>query len=149
VMRKRFYLRTEPLPVPNASHFEDSIRQMLGQDAESVDLRIADAETEARREVIRRMIEPVRAMAEKLAEQPKEGKGCPVFRDSLIGNLREIAELAPKLNITGDAQIDAFVQEVDTISAVNPDTLRKSPETRKGAAEDAAALLKKLEGYRL
>jgi len=147
-MRKRFYLRTEPLPVPNASHFEESIRLMLGQDAESVDLRLADAEAEARREVLRRLIEPVRAMATKLAEQPKDGKESPIFRDSLVENLKDIAALAPALNITGDKDIDAMAKQVGALAQVDAEALRKSDETRKCTAEDAQALLKKLEGYK-
>lgn len=154
VMRKRFYLRSEPLPVPNASHFEDGIRQMLGVDAQSVDIRLADAETEARREVMRRMVEPVRAMAQKLVEAPKVGKDGKVkadivFRDSLIGNIQAIAQLAPALNITGDPQIDAFCKELDALSRYTPDTLRDDKATRSEAAGKAEDLLKRLEGYKL
>jgi hypothetical protein len=149
VMRKRFYLRTEPLPVPDASHFEDSIRQMLGQDAESVDLRLADAEKEARREVMRRMIAPLRAMAAKLYEPAPEGKESPIFRDSLVGNVKDIVELAPKLNITGDAQIDDFVKEMDGLTRYTPEMLRVSGDTRSAVAVKSEELLKRLEGYRI
>lgn len=148
-MRKKFYIRTEPLPVPNASHFEASIRQLLGTDANSVDLRLADAETEAKREVLRRLMAPVKAMAAKLGEPAPTGKDSPVFRDSLVGNLREIAELAPKLNISGDAAIDGFVKEVRALAIADPDTLRKDAEARKAGAESAVDLLKRLEGYKL
>lgn len=149
VMRKRFYIRTEPLPVPNASHFEASVRAMLGTDADSVELRLADAEAEAKREVLRRMIEPLRAMAVKLAEAPAEGKQSPVFRDSLVGNLQDIVRLAPALNITGDPQIDAFVKDMDGLTRYSPDTLRKSAETRKEAQVKAEDLLRKLDGYKI
>lgn len=148
-MRKRFYLRTEPLPVPNASHFEASIRSMLGSDSESVDLRLADAEKEAKREVLRRLIAPVKAMAEKLTERPKGKRDDIVFRDSLVGNLRDIAELAPKLNISGDAEIDGFIKEVSALSTADPETLRKDKEVRQIGAETAADLLKRLEGYKI
>lgn len=154
VMAKRFYVRTEPLPVPNASHFEDSIRQMLGQDAESVNIRLADAEQEARRELMRRLIAPVKAMADKLSEAPKVGKNGKekediIFRDTLVQNIRDIARLAPKLNITGDAQIDAFAKEMDQLSAADPDTLREDKGTRAKTAETAADLLRRLDGYKI
>jgi hypothetical protein len=153
VMRKRFYLRTEPLPVPNASHFEDGIRQMLGVDAASLDIRLADAEAEAKREVMRRMIEPVRDMVRKLTETPKVGKdgkekGDIIFRDSLVGNIKDIAELAPALNITGDAQIDSFCKELEGLTRYSPDTLRDDKVTRAEAAIKAEETLKRLEGYR-
>lgn len=152
VMRKRFYIRTEPLPVPDSSHFEDTIRQALGADAQSIEIRLADAETEAKRELMRRLMEPVRAMAAKLVEEPKVGKGGKVradivFRDSLIGNIKKIAELAPKLNITGDATIDTFCKELEGLTRYTPDTLRDDKSTRAEAASKAAETLKRLEGY--
>lgn len=153
-MRKKFYLRTEPLPVPNASQFEASIKVLLGRDAESVDLRLADAEAEARREVIRRLIDPVKKMADKLGEEPKLGadgkpKSDIVFRDSLVENLREIAELAPKLNITGDPEIEKFVKEARTLATADPKALREDMEARAMAKESAADLFKRLDGYKI
>jgi hypothetical protein len=102
---------------------------------------------EAQKELMRRLIEPVRAMAVKLAEQPKEGKQCPVFRDTLIGNVMEIAAIAPKLNIAGDADIDAFVKEVEGLTRYTPDGLRKSGVDRSAAASAAADVAKRMEAY--
>jgi hypothetical protein len=144
---KKFYFRTEPVPVPDADHYEDGIKSLLGVDADSVNLRVSDAMVEAQKELMRRLIEPVRAMAVKLAEQPKEGKQCPVFRDTLIGNVMEIAAIAPKLNIAGDADIDAFVKEVEGLTRYTPDGLRKSGVDRSAAASAAADVTKRMEAY--
>lgn len=144
-----FYFKTEPLPVPDAAHFEGTVKSLLGVDTEGVNVRVADAMQEAQRELMRRLIEPVRAMAVKLNEAPKEGKECPTFRDTLVGNVKEIAKLAPKLNIAGDPAIDAFVKEIERLAANSPDHLRKSNVTRKAVADDATAVLKKLEGYKI
>jgi len=144
-----FYFKTEPLPVPDAAHFEGTVKSLLGVDSEGVTMRVADAMQEAQRELMRRLIEPVKAMAVKLSEAPKEGKDSPTFRDSLVGNVKEIAKLAPKLNIAGDPAIDAFVKEIERLATLAPDHLRKSNVTRKAAATDAAAILQKLEGYKI
>src|SRR6267142_1462705 len=119
-----FYFATEPLPV-------------------------ADAMQEAQRELMRRLIDPVKAMAVKLAEQPKEGKASPVFRDTLIENIKTIAGLAPKLNIAGDPQIDVFVSEITKLTRFEPDTLRKSVQTREDVRREAEATLAKLTAYKL
>jgi hypothetical protein len=145
---KAFYFRTEPVPVPDAAHFETTVKSLLGVDADSVNMRVQDAMEEAQKELMRRLIEPVKAMAVKLAEQPKEGKDSPVFRDSLIGNVKEIARLAPKLNIAGDPAIDSFVKEMSALISYDADALRKSPNAREKAAEDARVILAKLEGYK-
>lgn len=153
-IRKRCWMRSEILPVPQAKHFTDAIASLLGTDTQSVDLRIQDAETEARREVMRRLIEPVRHMASKLAEAPKVKKDGTekadiVFRDTLIGNIKSIVAIAPKLNITGDPEIDKLIKDVEPLSAYDPDALREDKMQRKTAAEEAAAVLKRLEGYKL
>ncbi len=146
---KKFHLRTEPLPVPDAGHFEETIKSLLGVDAESVSLRVQDAMLEGERELMRRLIAPVKAMATRLAEEPKEGHASPRFNASLVGNVRQIVELAPKLNIMGDPAIDGFVADMRSLTIFTPEHLRKSGETRKAVAEDAAVILKRLEGYKL
>lgn len=150
-----FYFKTCPLPVPDSGHFASTVSSLLGLDAESVNVRVADAVTEAQRELMRRMIDPVKAMAAKLTEQPKLDKatGLPkddiVFRDSLVGNVKEIVALAPKLNIAGDPAIDSFVKEMEALTVYSPKDLREDKGLRSAAAETAAAVLKRLEGYKL
>lgn len=149
VMRQKFSFRCEPLPVPDAAHFEGTLSSLLGVDAEGVNVRVADAMQEGMRELMKRLIEPVQAMASKLSEQPKSGKDDVIFRDSLIGNVKEIAELAPKLNISGDPQIDAFAKEMAALASYAPDKLRKDKVTRSQAAKAASDMLDKLSGYKL
>ena len=146
--RKKFYFRTEPLPIPDAEHFSGTMASLLGQDVESVNLRVKDAAHEAQKELLRRIIEPVQRMAEKLAEPPKEGKDSPVFRDSLVGNVREIAALAPKLNLSGDAEIDGCCASIAlALGKADPDSLRKDKGLRASVAGDAACMVKRLSTY--
>ena len=149
VMREKFSFRCEPIPVPDAAHFEGTLSSLLGVDAEGVNVRVQDAMQEGMRELMKRLIEPVKAMAAKLSEEPKQGKEDVIFRDSLIGNVKEIAELAPKLNISGDPQIDQFAREMAGLANYTPDKLRKDKLTRAEAAKAASAVLEKLSGYKL
>jgi hypothetical protein len=143
-----FKFGTEPLPVPDAGHFTATMSGLLGVDAEGVNVRVRDAMEEAQKELLRRLIAPVKAMAEKLAEAPKDGKDSIIFRDSLIGNIVEIANLAPKLNIAGDPAIDAWAREIaGQFGGMKPDALRKDKGLRNAAKDHAAAILKKMEGY--
>jgi hypothetical protein len=144
-----FYFATEPLPVPDAAHFEGTLHSLLGTDADSVNMRVNDAMQEAQRELMRRLIDPVKAMAVKLAEAPKEGKDCPVFRDTLVENIKTIAGLAPKLNIAGDPAIDMFCSEVTKLTRFEPETLRKSVQPREDVRREAEATLAKMTAYRL
>jgi hypothetical protein len=144
-----FTFRVEPMPVPESSHFTATMSSLLGVDSLSVDQRIADVALEAQREVLRRLIEPVRKLAEKLVEAPKNGKLDIVYRDSLIGNILEIADLAPKLNIADDPAINAFAKEIRSLARFEPDILRESKGTRQTIADEAAATLKRLEAYKI
>jgi hypothetical protein len=145
-----FYFKTEPLPVPDAGHFENTVKSLLGVDTETVNIRVADAMIEAQKELLRRLCDPLRAMATKLAEQPKEGKEDIIFRDTLIDNVLEIASLAPKLNISGDPEIDACATLIrQAFGGCKPDVLRKDKGLRDSAKRDAEGLLKRLEGYKL
>ena len=146
---EKFYFKTEPLPVPDALHFESTVASLLGTDTDSVNARVAEASKETQRELLKRMMEPLRAMATKLAEQPKEGKDCPIFRDTLVSNLAEIVALAPKMNLTGDPEIDAFAAAMKPLTEVTPQQLRENVSVRGHAANMAASILKNLEGYSL
>lgn len=154
VMRKKFYLRTEPLPVPNANQFTEQLHSLLGTDADSVDLRVRDAHIEAQRELLRRMIEPVKAMADKLTEVPKVGKNGKVrddivFRDTLVSNIKDIAALVPKLNLSGDSQIDGFAADMAKLGDVDPEKLRDDTAVRSQAAQQADEMFKRLSSYKI
>jgi len=112
-----------------------------------VDLRIADAALEAQRDLLRRMIEPVRAIAAKLSEEPKEGRDTVIFRDTLVDNIKAIAKLAPALNLNGDAAIDAFTLEMKKLTAFPAEDLRRSSTVKEQVKSGAQALLAKMEGY--
>ena len=151
---KEFYFKTVPLPVPDASHYQTTIASLLGTDTESVNVRVQDAMQEGMRELMKRMIEPIKAMAEKLVEEPKMRKNGKMaedicFRDTLIGNIKEIAELAPKLNLSGDPVIDQFAAQMTKLANVSPEKLRDDKSERAMKAAAAADLLKRLEGYKI
>lgn len=145
-MRKKFYLRTEPLPVPDAQHFSDTVSALLGTDTESVNIRVQDAAIEAQRELLKRLIAPVEAMAKKLSEAPKGKQSDIVFRDTLIGNVAEIVQIAPKLNLTGDSTIDGFIKEMEALTKYTPEDLREDKDKRSEAAQKAAEIAKRLSG---
>lgn len=144
VIREKFYFTTDPLPVPDSAHFENNVKSLLGVDTASVDKRVEDASKEAQRELLRRMIKPVAHMANTLKKE------TPRIFDSLTENITEIADLAPKLNLGGDATIDAFAAEMKVLTRYHADVLRNSGKaTRDEARAAAEKMLAKLSGYKL
>lgn len=157
VMSRKIAIKTEPLPVPASEQFSSSITELLGVDAESVNVRVRDAGIEAQRELINRMRDPLVHMAAKCSGQLvchcRACKGKPSktanFKDSMIENLKEIAALVPKQNLSGDPAVDAFAKEMEALTRYTPDTLRDDKSSRTEAAAKAEELIKRLSGYKL
>lgn len=153
-MRPKFHFEVQPLPVPNAAHFEKQVASLLGTDAETVNWRVRDAAIEAQRELLRRLLAPVQKMAQKLAEQPKvkangEAAEDIIFRDTLVENVKEIAKLAPKLNLNGDPVIAGFCKDIEALAVHDADALRKDKALRATQQAKAKELADKLSGYTL
>lgn len=141
-LREKFYFQTEPLPVPDSTHFENQVTQLLGADVNSVNQRVQDAALEAQRELMRRMIAPVQHMAKVLA------KDSPRLFKTLLTNIEDIADLAPKLNLTNDATINNFAKELKELARNDVESFRQDGP-KEDARQKAEAMLKKLSGYKL
>ena len=71
-----------------------------------------------------------------------------IFRDTMVGNLREIVALIPALNLTGDSQLEAVRQRVvDELAHYTPEQLRENKDDRKIAAAKAQAILEQMNGF--
>jgi hypothetical protein len=142
-MRKKCYVRCEPLPVPDSTHFESTVSNLLGADTASVDAKVRDASAEAQKELMRRILAPVKHMAETLsADKPR-------IYETLTGNIAEICRLAPALNLTDDPTINVLLADVKALTSYAVDGLRDSKDTRDIARRQAEEVLRKLEGYKI
>lgn len=140
-MRKKFYFRSDPIPVPDSTQFESTVASLLGTDTESVNCRVRDAVAEGQADLMKRLLDPVKKMVETL------GKDKPRIYDSLIGNVADILRVAPALNLSGNPLIDQAIKDVQALVQYEPDSLRKSEGTRDAARAAAEATLKRLQGY--
>ena len=142
-LRKKFGFTTEFTPIPSGEDFrvQLSAEEMADMTAQ-VDNRVALAVKDAHRDLWGRLVAPVAAMVERLSNPDHK------FKDSLVGNIREIVGLIPALNLTGDTALESFRQQVERdLSHWNPDTLREVQDTRKHVADKAAEILAKMQGY--
>lgn len=142
-MRKKYYFKTDPMPVPASGQFHATIATLLGTDTESIDQRVAEARSESQRELLRRLLEPVKHMVETLA------KDNPRIFKTLVGNVKDIVDLAPKMNLTGDAGLDQLIKDVASLTRYGTEVLKESDVTRLEARKAAEALVEKLSAYKL
>ena len=100
------------------------------------------AQDDAMRDLWRRLYEPVKHMAEKLADP--EGK----FKDTLVSNIREIAGLLTRLNVAEDPNLEELRKEVEAkLCGQAPETLRTDATIRTMVAADARQIADVMRGY--
>lgn len=142
-IRKKFGTRLEFSPIPSSSDFRVALSdEELSAMTASLDARVESAVAEAHADLWQRLVAPLQAMADKLRD-PKA-----IFRDSLIGNLKEITGLIPMLNIQNDENLSTFAAQVETeLATLKPQDLRDDNKAREAAQKAAAAMLEKMKGY--
>ncbi len=86
----------------------------------------------------------VRVMVKKIAEKTRSDGA--IFRDTLIGNLKNKMKLLPSLNFTNDAKTEELrILCEENLTNVDPQDLRDDPVKRKKAYKAAKEVLKLIE----
>ncbi len=94
------------------------------------------AERIARNDLVARIVEPLVRIVDRLSDPDAK------FQDSLIGNIRTIADSIPALNVTDDPAIeDIRLRILAGLATLDPDSLRESRSDRSRAATEANAIL--------
>jgi hypothetical protein len=118
-------------PVPQSGDFRVDVPEYIKQrNRDRMELAIEGV----RADLLRRLLDPLHAAAERLSV-PIGEKGA-VFRDSLIGNLRTAVEQARALNVGADPAVSDLVNDVETLlrgEARAPDALRNQQQARENA----------------
>jgi hypothetical protein len=139
-LRDRFSIGIEFAPVPAAGDFRlDLPADQLADIERTTASRVARATDDAMRDAWRRLRESVAKARAKLAE-PKA-----IFRDSLIGNMRSVAEVLARLNVANDPGLEEMRARVaHELAALDPDSLRESPGARRDAVDSADSILARM-----
>ena len=140
-LRQAFELEVKLQPLPAAGDWRLDLPaptvERLRLDLEA---RLADAQRHAMGDLYRRLAAVVSRMASTLAEPDKR------FRNTLVGNVRELCQLLPSLNIARDQDLASLAREIEQrLAALDPALLRLDPASRQSAALEAAALLEAVE----
>ena len=142
-IRGEFKFDSEFAPVPDGGDFRIALQkdEMDALRAET-DSRVERAAATAQADVARRLSEPLAAIVNRLSEPDA------VFRDSLLGNLREICDLLPALNITGDPTLEAARKRIRAeLYHTDADLCRENPSVRNATARRAQEILDTMMCY--
>lgn len=140
-LRRAFAFEVKLQPLPDGQDWRidlpEATVERIRRDLAS---HLEDAQRLALADLYHRLSSVVSRMATTLGDPEK------VFRNSLVGNVRELCQLLPHLNIARDHDLDALTRDIETrLGRLEPDTLRIDPASRQSAAVDAAALLATIE----
>ena len=124
IVREKFRFETDYRPIPTQGQWQQWL---------------LDSAKEGREELRERVAIAVRHIADRLAAVNVPGAVCDgrTFRDSVVGNLREILDLAPDLNFMDDKDIADLVREARALAQHDPETLRNSQTLRQEVREKA------------
>lgn len=142
-LRRKYRIETAIEPIPLSSDFRVTLNST---EFDRVKRELTDAmqsrQAQAMADLYGRLYDVVNKFAEKMRD-PKA-----IFRDSLIENVAELAQLLPALNIVNDPHLEALRKDVvQKIASIEPDNMRKDADARQAAAETADSILSKLSGF--
>jgi hypothetical protein len=140
-LRTRFGMDINFMAIPDSKDFrlqleEDEVNALRTSIEQQINSRI----TQATKNIYYRIKEAVGHMVERLSD--KEA----VFRNTLVENIRELVETLPRLNFTGDPDVNELVNNMRGL-LVKPETLRNSSIYRAAKAEEAKAILDKVSAF--
>lgn len=134
-----FNLHVQPLPKAN------DFRCDLGdEEVERVRNEIEQQTNATMQNTVRAAFDRIREVAERYADRLAEPDN--VFRDSMVVGARELVDLMPKLNFTGDPEIERLTNVVrDKLATHEPQALRTNMTTRKETATAARQVVNDIE----
>jgi hypothetical protein len=150
-MKRKFSFKFDVLPMPTAKDF----RVELGDEETArvrseIEQSVNESIRAAMADVWARLHEVVTRMQERLTvySVDKDGAVSHAFRDSIVGNIRELLDTLPTLNITEDNNLTEIAQQIEQeLCAHTPDELREDEAARKQTAEAAEQILTSMEAY--
>jgi len=139
-----FDYTVEPLPDPATL---DDIRIIVGR-ARVEELKKAQQKDMQERwvGVTQECTELLSKAVGNLRDQLSKEKGRTF--QSLTGNIKELVDILPAMNLDGDPRIDALIAEArEKLLVHDTETLRNDPEARKSTREAAEALMDKIGAF--
>ena len=146
LLREAFSVEMTVFPLPSKADFRVNLDNTaeLEDIQNQIDERVNMALEAATRDTWQRIHDVVAKVSERLHAYKvnDEGKVENPFRDSLIENVRDLVEILPGLNITGNAELATMTEVLQKgIAAFDAEDLRDSDALRNNVAVMADKIL--------
>lgn len=142
-IERKFYFGTSIDPVPHSADFRVKLQKKDKTRLEKeLEDRVNARLQTATEDLYQRLSGVTRRFVDTLSNPDA------IFRDSLVDNAKELVNLLPRLNLTNNAELEGLRKEIASkLASCEPDNLRKVPEIRQKAVQDAEAILAKMNGF--
>jgi hypothetical protein len=135
-IESKYSWSVEYAPVPAGTDFRVTLSaEEIETIAARTEQRVKQAFDAAQSDAVKRLYECVSRIHERLA-QPEA-----IFRDSLIGNARELCDVLTRLNLADDQTLETLRRQTELLAASEPSTLRENPDVRVSVANEAQSIL--------
>lgn len=137
----KFGIDLEFMPMPTREDFRVSLHDAeRDKIADDIERRTKERMAEAQKDLWVRVLEPVKHFAKVM------NKENPRIYATTLTNIKDILEIAPKLNLYGDERIDNALKEIaDSLGQYDLDILKKDDVVRSIAASEAEAAVASIE----
>jgi hypothetical protein len=140
-LRKKFAIKLEILPIQSGADFRV---QMSAEERSRVERQIdADVREHLSRgteDLWKKLRDVVSHMVDRLNEPESR------FHASMVGNVLELVEVLPRLNVNGDPDLDRFANEVRrTLCNHSAQALKKDDLLRVSTAADAVSIVSRMD----
>jgi len=142
-VKAKYAFNVDIHPVPDSRDFRIDIdKDRLSELGQRIDSQVQERVAAATKDLWIRLHECLSKIVDRLSG------GKKIFRNSLIGNLRELVAILPALNLAGDKGLAEMVTRLnDGLAKFDPEVLRNSDKHRGAASDEAKKVLAKMAGY--
>jgi len=146
-LREKYAFSITPEPIQTADDFRVKLSdEEVEKIKKDITDRLEDRQKEAMRDVWKRLYDVVKHMADKVKD--KEAGKNVALHPTIVENIVDLCDMLPKLNLTGDQELDNMAKEVkQSITKYPVDDIRDYDNIRKHVINEADKLLSKMDGF--
>lgn len=141
-LRAKFGVKLEVLPIPTGTDFRvEMSAEEQARVAREIDANVRESLMRGTEDLWKRMREVVAHMVDRLNEPESR------FHGSLVTNVLDLVEILPRLNVSGDAYLDRFAEQIrQRLCNHSAQDLKKHDLLRVTTAADAANIVAEIDG---
>ena len=140
-LRSKFGIKLEVLPIPSGADFRVQLSaEEQARVSREIDANVRESLTRGTEDLWKRLREVVAHMVDRLNEPESR------FHGSLVTNIADLVEILPKLNVSGDVDLNRFAEQIkERLCNYSAHDLKKNELLRAATANDASCIVAEMD----